>query len=334
MCPGKFHALNFHVATPRGFILVGGRSTFRALASTARVPEALASFHTGEDATRRLALSNKAMRLCPIEMWLEVKSTILRKRWCFTRICLALAVTICASAQGMKDFGNRFEGTNVHANALEDFTLLAIHRNFKPVPRNANLNVRFFLPQLPDSPKREVFVEAAELQDSFHYFMRSKGSIQWKDGDWNVFRPWPTKDVIDQLDLNTENLGVLAGYRIAGNLPVYLPVDVYQDDGQLAKHTYTFFFATGKDLQSLEIFVTNVAGTEMNLHKPELKCSKTFNPNCKLFAAGSTQAFDLDMSLLPEGEYHLKLVGHVPRASKPTSLDFTLYHRSYRIDHP
>jgi hypothetical protein len=261
-----------------------------------------------------------------------LNSMTLHNGWRITRICLALVVPIYVSIQGMKDFGNRFEGTNVHVNALEDFTLLAIHRDFEPVSRNANLNVRFFLPGLPDSPKREVFVEAAELQDSSHYFMRSKSSIQWKDGGWNVFRPWPTRDVIDQLDLHVDNLGVLAGYRIASNLPVYLPVDVYQDDEHLAKHTYTFFFVTGKDLQSLEISVTNIKGTEMNLHKPDLKCNKILMPNCKLFAAGSTQAFDLDMSLLPEGEYHLKLVGHVLRTSTPTSLDFTLYHRSYRID--
>jgi hypothetical protein len=251
-------------------------------------------------------------------------STVIRKLSIIPGIILAMVVTTYGDTQGMKDFGNRLEGTNVRRNALEDFTLVAVHGNFKPFQHNANLNVRFFLPKLPGNASKNVSVQATELQDSFHYFMQSKSS-DWKAGRWNTFSNWPTKDVIDKLGLEPNNVGVLAQYRIGNQRPVYLPVDVNQNEANRTKRTYTVHFVTGQDLQSLEISVINIAGAAI-VHKPKLMCNKSFNPNCKLYAAGSTQAFDLDMSSLPEGEYHLKLVGHVPRTSTPTSLDIVLYH--------
>jgi len=226
----------------------------------------------------------------------------------------------------MQNFENRVEGTNIHPNALQDFTLIAIHRDFQLFKQNAALRVRFFLPPVASNGDKKVFVEAVELQDSFHYFMQAKSSSAWKSGNWNVFGPWPTKDVIDQLGLLAENLGVLAGYRAGSDRPVYLPVDVYVNEGRPAVQTYTFLFMTGQDLQSLDVSVTNAAGVLMNVAKPQLKCKKTFNANCKLYAAGSAGAFPLDMSSLPAGEYHVKLMGHVPGSLTPTSLDILLYH--------
>lgn len=247
---------------------------------------------------------------------------VLRLRLALAGIFLAISVAAYSQTQGMTDFGNRREGRNVHLDALNDFTLIGIHKSFELFPRNANLNVRFFIPQSPAG--KNIFVQAVELQDSLHYFMEAKNSGQWKDGSWNIFRPWPTKDVIDRLDLQARNMGVLAGYRTGNNRTVYLPVDVYQSEKPLAKTTYTVYFVTGQDLHSLEITVGNARGAPVKVQLPELKCK--FNANCILYAAGSTQSFDLDLSLLPEGEYHLNLVGHVPRTSTPTSLDLALYH--------
>lgn len=246
-------------------------------------------------------------------------------------LLLAISLVTYGQTQGMKDFGDRLEGTNVHRNALEDFTLLAVHRNLPHFVRNVNLNVRFFLPKLPGNPSKRVLVQAVELQDSFHYFMQTKDP-NWKDDSWNVFAHWPTRDVIDKLGVQAENLGVLAQYRIDNQRPVYLPVDVYQSDAQTPKRAYTFQFVTGQDLQSLELFLTNAAGAEVRFNKPSLKCNKSFNPNCKLYAAGSTQAFDLDMSSLVEGEYRLKLIGHVPGTLTPTSLEIALYHHPQTSD--
>jgi len=227
--------------------------------------------------------------------------------------------------QGMQSFENRFEGTNVHPNALQDFTLIAIHRHFQLFKKNTGLRVRFFLPAVAANDEKKVFIEGVELQDSFHYFMQAKTSA-WKNDNWNVFGPWPTKDVIDRLGLLSDNLGVLAGYRVGNDRPVYLPVDVYVAEGRPAVQTYTFHFITGQDLQSLDVSITNSVGVPMSIAKPQLKCKKTYNPNCKLYAAGSTGSFPLDMSSLPAGEYHVKLLGHVPGSLTPTSLDILLYH--------
>jgi hypothetical protein len=226
----------------------------------------------------------------------------------------------------MKDFGNRAEGTTVRPNALEDFTLLGVHRSFKQFPRNVDLNVSFFLPNVPGGSPNNVFVQAAEIQDTHHYLMRAKESTTWKAGDWNVFKAWPTKNFIDTLGLEWSNLGVLAGYRIGTKPPVYLPVDVYYADPKPLKLTYTFHYMTGQDLESLNVAVTNSAGADLKLKK-EFKCNRSFSPNCKLYAGGSTQAFDLDdMSSKPQGEYIVKLVGYVPGKVTPISMNITFYH--------
>jgi hypothetical protein len=242
-----------------------------------------------------------------------------------TAMALLMGLLTGNSRAQMLDFGNRREGTTVHVDALEDLTVVALHRAFEPFPRNADLKVRFFLPKLADSPKHDVFVEAIELQDSVHYLMHSQNTL-WTDGNWNVFGHWPTKDVIDRLKIDSGNLGVLAQYRSGNKLPIYLPVDVYQEDQPAAKHFYTLHFITGQALQALDISVTDKNGTPVDVLRQSLSCNRSFNPSCKLFAAGSTQALDLDMSSLPEGQYFVKLTGHVPGSPTPTSIDIALYH--------
>jgi hypothetical protein len=227
----------------------------------------------------------------------------------------------------MQDFENRTEGKRVQPHSLPDFTLVALHKNFELFSRNASLNVRFFLPHLPGNSNKKVFVEAVELKDSFHYYMRSKDSYAWRDGGWNTFQRWPTKDVIDGLPLNAENLGVRALYQIDNDRRVYLPVDVYQSGASPSQAAaYTFHFNTGQDLQSLDVVVTNEAGEVMNVPKSLLKCNTKFTPNCIFWAAGSTHHFYLNFYTLPEGQYHVKLVGHVPGNSTPTSFDVAIYH--------
>lgn len=231
-----------------------------------------------------------------------------------------------AQLQGMHAFENRVEGTNVHTNALQDFTLLAVHRSFAAFTPNATLHVRFFLPTGSRGSQPEIFVEASELQDSFHYFMQAKNSPTWEHGKWNVFEPWPTRDVIDRLGLQYQNIGVRAGYRLANHAPVYLPVDVYPAGAHPGSGVYTFYFMSGSDLQTLDVAVTSSTGTELKSLALEQKCNKSFNPSCKLYAAGSTHSFSLDMSRQPQGEYRVRLTGHVPGSLTPTLFSFTFYH--------
>jgi hypothetical protein len=270
---------------------------------------------------------------------------IIRK--CLVLAGLLLAIGVAASGQ-MQEFENRKEGRRIQPNALPDFTLLALHKNFIHFDRNSNLKVRFFVPKVPGSP--HVFVEAVERIDSSQYYMRSNDSFPWKEGSWNVFGPWPTRDVIDGLGLNSENVLVLAQYQLGNSRRVYLPADVYQSEGDLTGKTYKFHFRTGQDVQSLDISVindagvdmtraqvpggkgkakfekTNRTGTDARLTIPQLKCNTSLNPNCKKYGAGSTLNFDLDFSGLSEGEYHVRLIGHVPGNLRPTSLDILMHH--------
>jgi hypothetical protein len=195
-------------------------------------------------------------------------------------------------------------------------------------------------------------VEAVELKDSSHYYMRSKDSFPWKPGAWNIFEQWPTSDVIDDLGLSSDNLGVLAQYETSSTRRVYLPADVYQADNELTGNPYKFHFITGQDLQSLDIQVFDAGGNDVTKAQPQqanqrnpgnqrapvrskatiavpkLKCNTTLNPNCKKFAAGSTNSFDLDFSSMPEGEYNVKLVGHIPGNLTPRAFDIIIYHHS------
>lgn len=243
-------------------------------------------------------------------------------------VCILFIALLTASAQiqGMHSFLNRREGTNVHKDALQDFTLIGLHRNFPKFEPKSILSVSFFLPQPGTNPDRKIFIEASELRDSCHYFMTANISPQWKNDSWNNFGPWPTADIIDQLSLSADNIGVLAGYRDGGDTPVYLPVDVSSNHDKLRLQPYRVHFITGRDLQSLEVSVFNSRGAPLNISVPTQRCDRALNPNCKLYAAGSSQSFLLNLLSLPSGEYHVKFLGHVPGSLTPTSLDIMLYH--------
>jgi len=104
-----------------------------------------------------------------------LKPTVIRKDLAAVGVFPATVAASYSRIQ-MQEFPNRREGTTVHVDALEDFTLLAVHRNFESFPHTASLNVRFFLPKLPDSPNKEAVVEAVKLKDSVHSLMRSKNA--------------------------------------------------------------------------------------------------------------------------------------------------------------
>ena len=101
--------------------------------------------------------------------------TVLREHLVVLGVFLGTSVATCSTTQ-VQDLGNRREGTTVHVDALEDFTLLFGHRNLESFSHNSNLNVCFFLPKLPDNPKGDVVMEAVELRDSVHSLMQLKNA--------------------------------------------------------------------------------------------------------------------------------------------------------------
>jgi len=251
---------------------------------------------------------------------------LVRTCWLITTGLLLLAPADPCKQTGLREFSNRREGCNVRQNALVDFKLIGLHSGFQHFGSRANLQVGFFVPSSKDG-SNSITVQAVEVQDLFQYFMQSKDSIPWREGAWNVFKPWPTKDVIDFLGLQPENIGVVAFYKGGNGQPVFLPVNVALDDRKPVAHKYTFRFVNGQNLQAVDLALTNSSGLEVSIHKPDLNCRPKTHPGCILSAGGNALTFDLDMSALPEGSYRLKLVGHTPSGST-SSTEVLFYHHS------
>ena len=235
---------------------------------------------------------------------------------------LPLLAVMFWSADGLQDFANRVEGTNIRKNALNDLQLLAVHRGAAVYGSNANLHVRLFAP--PEAGT--LFVEAWELQDLHHYYMKSKSSVRWTFGQWNVFEPWPTRNVIDTLPVPPTNLGVLATYQSAASSTVQLPASVYADTAPPTASIYTLFVRTGRDLQSVDTIVHDAADRQTTIQDAHVSCNTTRNRNCVLYPAGSVQAFDVDMSPLAAGIVRVQLSGRVPRSTDRVALSIPIYH--------
>jgi hypothetical protein len=246
-------------------------------------------------------------------------------------ICALLGFAFAGAQSGLQgpmQFDNRVEGTTVHRDDLEDFTLLAIHRSFEEFPRNSRLGVRFYVPSLDQTATQTVFVQAGELQDtSQHYFMHSKPITQLESNAFHVFTPWPTADVIDRLPIKPKNIGVLAGWQESGST-IYSPVDVFEIGHHPSDGPYTFWFVVGHNVQTLEIFVTNERGQRVLPLLGKQTCNLSIDPDCALYPSASTQAISIDFSSVPGGKYKVRFVGHFPGSSKQFAFPVLIYHPS------
>src|SRR5262249_36309923 len=150
----------------------------------------------------------------------------------------------------------------------------------------------------------KVLVAAREIIDTKHYLMQSR-QAKWNVGTWNDFSPWPTKDVIDRLDLDPTNIAVLASYRDDNTSPVYLPVNVFSGKNQDGGASYRFYVETSWDLHSVEKTIIGPSGQVTTLETDQCKIS----PTCILYSAASSYSFAIDMSRFSEGLYTIHIVG-------------------------
>jgi hypothetical protein len=239
-----------------------------------------------------------------------------------TVLCVFVASTFLTAQSGsLRDFGNRLEGTAARQNALNDWQLLGLHRSVVVFGPNAQLRVRLFAPQ----GASRINLEAVELQDFKHYVMRSKESYRWNADAWNTFQPWPTADVIDVLGVKGANMAVLATYTAPGERLTVLPVDVFADALPRASPVYTAYFRTGRDIQTITVTMTLPDGRAAK--PPDIKtCNRSLNPSCRLYAAGSTQALDVDGDGVSAGVYRVAITETIPNSSDKISPEFWLYH--------
>jgi hypothetical protein len=238
-------------------------------------------------------------------------------------LLFAALTSLWVSAQtplpGLKEFGNRFEGSLIEPHAAEDFRIIGLHRLLAKFDRNADLRVRFFLP--PGAAPETLSITAMEREDFEHYLMQSKSKSNWIANDWNEFGPWNTKDVIDSLDVRYGNLAVMA--TVGTSLLDYLPVDVMTLQMRDHVNRYTVYFVASRDLRSLSVTVTDFGG-----HPTTVSFASSCKfPDCTQFPAGSTQAITLDFSSLHDGRYHVTFSGRVPLSTDIIAKTISIYHK-------
>jgi hypothetical protein len=228
----------------------------------------------------------------------------------------------------MKTYSNRLEGTRVQMDALEDFTILAIHRSSISFSPQSILSVRYYLPDLQDNHQNSqlpsaLFLQAVELQDSHHYFMSAKTPLVAVPNSYNLFGSWRTQDVLDTLSILPSNLGVLAGLKISGRT-VYLPVDVYSSS-PAASFGATVYLLTGSDLQKVVVTVSDQQGHPMPSAGSTVSCKVSLDPDCVMFKSGSTVPLVLNFAGLPANFYQVNVEGKRPETATTTSIPFVIY---------
>jgi len=100
------------------------------------------------------------------------------------------------------DRGNRYEGIKGIEVSAPPIQLIAFFIYKEEYKWDDILKVRFYLRNPSD-----VQLTAQELTTVEFYWMEAKPQ-NWEQG-WNEFSPWPVKDVLAELNINPDNLGVL-----------------------------------------------------------------------------------------------------------------------------
>jgi len=94
-------------------------------------------------------------------------------------------------------------------------------------------------------------------------------------------------------------LGQVEGMKDASNRQEVRNVhrNALQDSTLVAAHkNFTLYSMTSKDLQSLDVSVSNAQGNPLTVQGPKLGYSRLLNIECIQYAAGNTYVFELDLS--------------------------------------
>ena len=275
----------------------------------------------------RLLLKRSRSKLLPSAVRLGSVDRKFRILLIIPIMTLAMLPWSSAQVEGLQDFGNRMEGTAVRKDARgPDFTLISIEGHVDSFVPNSNLHVAFYLPSSdPGQNDSSIFVEASELVDSEHYLMQSSPKLKWQNGDLKDFGPWPTRDVIDRLQIVSSNLAIRAGRRIGTSKFLYSPAFVCAGKCSFAARSYTIHFKSGVDLNKLEVSVYDDTGHLLKSLNETLACNTALVSDCIKFPRDATRTFTLNMSAFPTGRYQVHLIGRQPNTTDTTAMSFSLY---------
>jgi hypothetical protein len=90
-------------------------------------------------------------------------------------------------------------------------------------------------------------------------------------------------------------------------------VAVFQVGHRVPNGSYTFWFVVGRNIQSLELFISNEQGQHVLPSLAPQTCNLNLDPDCTLCPASSTHAISIDFASLPEGKYDVRFIGHFPK---------------------
>jgi len=161
------------------------------------------------------------------------------------------------------DKGNRYEGVAVPLQAgdlsLEIVSFTAYLDSFRP---NTSLKVKFFLP----SGESEANIFAQELTIEKQYFMKSKQAAnRWAGNSWNLFSPWPTKDVLDKQGVPPSNIGVLVERASQNGIRRFAPAFLCSDNCPSTFEGYRLMLRPGRRIVEIQYTISNTSGDKITL---------------------------------------------------------------------
>ena len=234
---------------------------------------------------------------------------------------LSLAVAFAALAlrapaqddrwRSVNDRGNRYEGRVEIPVSSPELEIVSLAGFREPYDEDAVLFVKFFLAE-----PAPVTLQGLELQIDTQYLMEAKAG-DWKVGEWNIFGPWPTRDVLDREGIPFTNLGVLITQE-AESLRRYLPTFVYHSDPPRRAERYVLHLRPRVRLRKLSYTLTQLGDPEV-----ELKAGRRLED----MEAGAPVRLELDAGEAKEGWLRVDVEGSYKSEPGGPKLSFELYHR-------
>lgn len=147
-------------------------------------------------------------------------------------------------------YKNRWEAL-LSKNVSASFRILSfVSSKPKMYKATDTLQVHFFI--VDDSVKTRINASKI-IQDSGNYQMLVEKE-DWEKG-WNIFKPWPVKDVISKYDIKAKNLGLL----IKGNNRILIPASITKTSEKKVKdiNNYVVHFFTPANINKLNYSILN-----------------------------------------------------------------------------
>lgn len=200
---------------------------------------------------------------------MKIKTKTVEKILAFLGILISIIIPLEIFAFDIEnwkkenDWGNRFEGQIFKSAAnLPTLELISLINNFESynLSQNIELKVKFFRPA-----GTKIQINAREIYRDKFYFMETK-NLSWSQ-DWNIFQPWPIKDVIQKLSLNHDNLGVLIRGKNLERGNIFLPAIVYTTASPMIDSIYTFHFFPGQPLTNINFRIFKDCNSNHSIHQ-------------------------------------------------------------------